>query len=450
MTRYVPIIKTRTKIIEVPIGDVGEVGENRLQMDTRERQKKAGDQISVDAEVGEQAKRAAETVTAALAAEMTEINKKAAESVSVDAITQDQAKRAYESVSVVAETADSAKRAAALVELEVLSEQTEINRKSTDAVIVAAASRNKGKRADDTAAMAAVVGEQGRKADDTVHAIVVPTADEAKRAVEDISAQVNAIVLDQSKRAADRVTTDVASRNQSKRASDTITAAILSRDSGKRAIETINAEFNANIMEQAKRATDMTEAAIIARTDTGKKAADQKTVVVSLTGYITAVISNTGFTNPNNTIGNTAGNNATLTATATGLAGLSSQTTNGTLHARFRDTGLSDLTVTAVTINVETSSTQGGLPLGGGHNVQYEYSLNNGSTWTTFHTTSGTEGKGTRSATITGPVAGSWANINQLRVRATGSVTSGAGLGATRAAQWFRAWITIAANRTYS
>lgn len=382
--------------MEVPVGDSSEVVSERLQYDNLTKAKKAVEFSTVEAQVDTIARRAIETVTAALAAEITEVNKKASEVLLIDFDLLEEAKKAKELSEVVSSIRELSKKSS-VEDITFESTLTEIGRRAQELNINTVVSTN----------------------------------------------------LELSKQTQESVSADFYVEDSGKRAEESVEIQSAISDIAKRAVEQIKNEAGALSVETGRKAIDSIQTTVINRTELAKKASTQKTVLVNLEGYITEVVSNSGFSNPANTIGNTTGTNATLTASASGLAGLTSNTTNGTLHARFRNTTLSDLTIASVSLNVETSATQGGLPLGGGWALNYQYSLDSGSIWTTFHTTDSAEDKGIRTVVITSPVGGSWNNINSLRVRATGSVTSGTGLGATRSALWFRSWVTLAANRTY-
>lgn len=177
---------------------------------------------------------------------------------------------------------------------------------------------------------------------------------------------------------------------------------------------------------------------------------EEAVISIDLEGYIQAVVSNTGFTNPNNVIGNTTNTAATLTATSSGLLGTTNNTTNGTLVASFNAINLGDLSITSVVFRIESQHANAGVPITQPTtNIQYQYSTNNGSTWTTFYTQTANTAKAIRTVDITSIIGQNQTLLNQFRVRATGNVTSGTGLGAGSTASFFRAWLSILANRTY-
>lgn len=399
MSRYFPLTKTRTVTVEVPVGDGSAVETERLQYDNRNTAKRAIDTVSADVEVMEAAKRAIESVTAAFAAEITETGQRADEAVSV----------------VVAPKIDEAKRA------------------------------------EDTTSVVGQVAEMGKRADDTIQAIVIPTADQAKRAVEDISNTVTATANELGQRADESVSAIAEIMEAGQRADDTVTADVVVMEMAKRAVEDISNTVTGTANEVGKRASDSIEAAIIAKTELGQKAADTEVVQITLNGYANQNVSNTGWTNQGNILGNTTGTSASLTATASGLLGTTNNTTNGTTVLGFRDVSLGDLTITSVILSAENSGAGAGVAIvQPTANIQYQYSTNNGGTWTTFYThNTATLAKGIRTIDLTAIIGQDQTLINNFQVRATGSVTSGTGVGAAYTASFFRTWITLLANRTY-
>lgn len=175
-----------------------------------------------------------------------------------------------------------------------------------------------------------------------------------------------------------------------------------------------------------------------------------ETVSASLTGYANAN-TNTGWTNPANAQGNTTGTAATLAAASSGLAGTTNNTTTGTLTLDFQDVNLGDLTISAVTVNVENQGATAGVAIAQPtSNVQFQYSVDGGTNWTNIVVlNTPATAKGIRTLNITGVIGQNQALLSALKIRATGSVTSGTGLGATNTVSFFRAWMTVAASRTY-
>jgi hypothetical protein len=451
MPKFFPVTTVRTVVVEVPVGDASEVLNERLQYDNRNQAKRAEDAAQVQANVAEIAQRALETVTAALAAEVEEVNRKALDPVTVEAGVIESAQRADETVSAIAQVMDAGQRATDTTSVDV--EVMESGQRADEAVAAEFSVVNVGQRADDQVSAVASIAEAGQRADDTIQAIVIPTADAGKRAVEDINASVTATANETGQRASDEVAVEAEVMEVSDNASDLVVADIEVSETAQRAVEDVSNSVTATASESGQRADDQVEAAIIARTDTGQRAAASDVVEVTVEAYLDSVNSNTGFTNPNNALGDTTGTAATLTATSSGLLGTTNNTTNGTHVAQFRDINLGDLTITNVTLRVENQHANAGLPLVQPTcNIQFQYSTNSGGAWTTFYTLTGQTGKGIRTTDLTGVIGQNRALLRAgvFRIRATGSVTSGTGLGAASTASYFRAWLTVSANRNYT
>jgi hypothetical protein len=191
-------------------------------------------------------------------------------------------------------------------------------------------------------------------------------------------------------------------------------------------------------------------AAIIEQGNTLPTITVTEPVEANLTGYANAVVANTSWTNPNNSLGNTTGTAATLAAASSGVAGTTNNTTTGSLTLGFQDVRLGDLTISNVDLFVENQGATAGVAIAQPTtNVQWQYSLD-GTTFTTFYTmTTPATAKGIRTIDITALVGQDNAKLSALQIRATGSVTSGTGLGATNTVSFFRAWMVVNAARTY-
>lgn len=198
--------------------------------------------------------------------------------------------------------------------------------------------------------------------------------------------------------------------------------------------------------------TENVTAAIIEQDNAVPPPVVTEPINASLTGYANAVVSNATWVNPNNGLGNTTGTAATLTATASGVAGTTNNTATGTVVYGFQDVNLGDLTITNVTVNVENQGATAGVAIAQPtSNVQFQYSLNNGSTWTNiFVLNTPATAKGIRTLNITGVVGQDQTLLSALQIRATGSITSGTGLGVSNTVSFFRSWMTVTANKTYT
>lgn len=317
---------------------------------------------------------------------------------------------------------------------------------------IVAENLNRGDKAVEAAMPVIAAAEANRDANESVTAAVLGQATEtAKRAVEDISNDVIARAAETAKRATDAQAVAVAALDAAKRAADRLSLTVApTPDVAKRAAETTPLMVTATAAELGRRQVDQVQAAIVALRDQAKRAAESVNLVVTLAGYANANTS-TGWTNPGNAQGNTTGTAATLTATASGVAGTTNNTTTGTLTLDFQDVNLGDLTIGTVVVNVETEGATAGVAVAQPTtSIQWQYSLD-GVNFTTFYTMSTpTVAKGIRSADITALVGQDQAKLSALKIRATGSVTSGTGLGTGNTASFYRAWMTVSASRVYA
>lgn len=215
-------------------------------------------------------------------------------------------------------------------------------------------------------------------------------------------------------------------------------------------IETVRIDVRANAMESVPAITEGLAAAVIEQDNTVPMQIVVEPITANLTGYANAVVASTGWTNPNNSLGNTTGTAATLAATASGLAGTTNNTVTGTITLGFQDVRLGDLTISNVNLFVETQGATAGVAIAQPTtSIQYQYSLD-GTTFTTFYThNTPATAKGIRTIDITALVGQDNAKLSALQIRATGTVTSGTGLGAGNTASFFRAWMVVNASRTY-
>lgn len=311
--------------------------------------------------------------------------------------------------------------------------------------------RETAERASEAVAAQVSVREPARRATEIVIAGLLTQVNEtSRRAVEDVSNSVTATAIEGAKRAVDRAAVDVTVREVARRAGEVVNVEAVMRESARRAAASETASAMATANETAKRAVEGITAVVAAGVEKAKRAADAASVTAIVNAYANAVSSNTGWVNPNSALGNTPSVSATLTATSSGVAGTTSNTTTGTLVLALPDLAITDLALGAVSLNVQRQCTVGGTaPIGQSVSVQFQYSLN-GTSWTTFLTVAAALGNGTTSVDITGVIAGSYANLNALQVRATGTVVSGTGLGATATVAWFRAWLSFAASKEYA
>lgn len=396
MAKYFPIVQKKTIIIEVPVGEVGEVGGEKLQYDNITIAQKAEDTHDVVISNNDVAKRAIESVTAALASELTETNQKSNDYVGIE---------------------------------------FDVN--------------NQAKKANDPTSVSVVSSEINKKANDNFQTIIIPSTDQAKKAQEDISNTVTAISNEFGEKAQDLVSLVSFIRDYNKKSVDSVLFETIFSDVAKKSVEDISNVVIGVVNDTSKKSEDSLVAAIIPTMIENRKSTDQETVIISLNGYANSVASNSGFTNPDNSLGNTTGNGALLTATSSGLLGTTNNTTNGTIVLDFRDINLGDIDITSAILSVENDHVNAGVPITQPTcSLIFAYSTD-GSTYTNFYTLTGQTAKGIRTIDLTSILSSNKALLNPFRVRATGNVTSGTGVGAASTATFYRAWLTIQGNRIY-
>lgn len=137
-----------------------------------------------------------------------------------------------------------------------------------------------------------------------------------------------------------------------------------------------------------------------------------------------AVVSNTGFTNPNNFIDLNEGTGATISVTQSGgFLGGNSATVNGNIQVSAGNLNINPTpSVTNAQVQAGwTTTASGGLQNGNSVNVAIEYSLNDGASWSLIQQVTTVAATGNPTVNITA----TYAQLQQLRFRAVGSVVSG-------------------------
>jgi len=161
------------------------------------------------------------------------------------------------------------------------------------------------------------------------------------------------------------------------------------------------------------------------------------------------VVSNSGWVNPNNLIDTNLSTFTSLSATSSGTLGTggTQNTTNGTIVVSCPNVTIELPDIDIVQLNWSVTVATTGVQLTAGQcNINYQYSLDDGGSWTTFFAQTA-QNQSTSSLNITGAVGDDWTKINQLRFRATGSVLSGTGLlPVSTTAQFHYALCDIFAN----
>lgn len=216
-------------------------------------------------------------------------------------------------------------------------------------------------------------------------------------------------------------------------------------------IETIRITGNVYAFEAVPLLNENIQAAIIEQDNTLPNLTTSEPIDANLTGYANQNVATTTWATPANALGNTTNTASTLTATASGLAGTTNNTATGSITLGFQDVNLGDLTITNVDLFVENQGATAGVAIAQPTtNVVWAYSLNNGGTFTNFYTmNTPATAKGIRTVDITAIVGQDQALLSGLQIRASGTITSGTGLGAGNTVSFFRAWMVVNANRTY-
>jgi hypothetical protein len=194
-------------------------------------------------------------------------------------------------------------------------------------------------------------------------------------------------------------------------------------------------------------AADAVDATVIVPPDQHAPTVQATTATINGLMWADAVVSSTGWANTGNAVDRSLTTAATLSATSSGALGTggTNNQTSGTLVVGFPDPTFDDLTIVSVVLQWETAQT---LASGGSIAITYQYSLDNGQTWTTFTTQSPS---GVGSLDITAAVGGVWQRLKDFRVRATGTVNSGTGLlPVTSSAQFRYVRVQIAASKEYA
>lgn len=141
--------------------------------------------------------------------------------------------------------------------------------------------------------------------------------------------------------------------------------------------------------------------------------------------YAQTVEANTNFDNPALAANDNPSDGAVLTVTQTGGLNPSSQSKSGTLVLSFNDLAIvPDPAVDYARLDYGWTTTESSaLQSGNSVNMQLEYSLNDGASWTTLTTVTNVAGTGDPFIDL--HPALTYTQLQQIQFRATGSVTSG-------------------------
>lgn len=190
------------------------------------------------------------------------------------------------------------------------------------------------------------------------------------------------------------------------------------------ASNTANAQIEARAPESGQ-AIDGLDVISVTAADSHSASDERGTAVVTTARlWPNAVVSNSGFNNTGNTTDLNEATGSTISATQSGgLLGGSSQNANGNIQVSAPNLNVvPPPTIANAQIQAGwTTTSSGGLQSGNSVNVALEYSLNEGASWINLQTVTNTAGTGNPTANI----AVTYAQIQQLRFRAVGSVSSG-------------------------
>lgn len=209
-------------------------------------------------------------------------------------------------------------------------------------------------------------------------------------------------------------------------------------------IEFVNIDATVTTLEVLPEIIDDTALVTFVNNELVPVADDIAVLEVSLNGFARTVESNSGWTNPNNSLGNTTGTATTLTASSSGFFGNTSNTTNGDLLVDLNNLNLGDMDITSAQVFVETQRADAGLFSRPDSDVSFQISFD-GQNFAQIHRITAEQGKQVNGADITNIIQ----NQTDLKFRAIGSVTSGTGLGAGTTVSLFRCIFVLQANRTY-
>lgn len=163
-------------------------------------------------------------------------------------------------------------------------------------------------------------------------------------------------------------------------------------------------------------------------------------------------VSNTGFTQPQNMTDKSTTTVAACSASSSGFAGTggTQETTACNFVVSVLDPQLDDLTINSVTLSWFINAVATGTQLSAGQCIiNYQYSINNGSSWTTFFAQTALL-TSTSTLNLSSIVGNDWQKIKDMRFRAIGEVRSGTGvLSISTAAQWGYTRLRILASKDY-
>ena len=257
--------------------------------------------------------------------------------------------------------------------------------------------------------------------------------------------------LNVANKATENVSAIVETTDTSKKAVDTteVAFAAVLDELSKEAVETTQLEANLDTEEKSKESIETITVDVEVLTELAKKASDIAEVEATVNAFAFSA-QNEGWENPNNALGNTANTAATLSASSSGLRGGTSNTTSGDIVLDFKDINIGDLTLDVASARIEIERTDAGLLSRPTSNIEFQISLDSGSSFTTFYVLNTEIGRSIIVLDLLSLILGDTTKLSQILLRAVGTVTSGTGLGASTTASIFRKVIIVTADKEYT
>ena len=200
--------------------------------------------------------------------------------------------------------------------------------------------RNSSDKALDTLAVDIESLDPSKKVVETVQAAVLAVANETSQlSTETILSDIVGQVTEQHRKSEDETLSfDAALVEVVAKASEAVSTDVELTEQAIKAIESSLSDIIGDVTEVNKQAVETITAAIAAVADINDKADTVDFILLDVNAYTTSVSRSTGWTSPNNVIGNTPNSAATLSATSSGFLGTTSNTTTGELVVAVRST----------------------------------------------------------------------------------------------------------------
>lgn len=231
---------------------------------------------------------------------------------------------------------------------------------------------------------------------------------------------------------------------------DEATVAFLIIDNTNSPVPTVSVNINVDVDTEAELPliSELGSGVIILVGDTLPEQSSLVYIQANFNMFANSVFSNTNWQNPTDVLQDNTGTAATLTVASSGIGGTTDESISGDIILDFRQVQLGDLSIFgSITLNVETSHEIGSIAINQPTtDLEYQYSLD-GLTYTTFHSEVISAAKAVNTIDLTSLV--NQGNLDDLRVRAVGNLTSGTGLNVTSTISFYRVWFSYAAAKEY-